>query len=50
MIIMIINKIKYLRGDDIIFDDNEVIIDVGIKLDLVLMSIYLIIFQLILFI
>ena len=23
----IINKIKYLRGDDIIFDDNEVIID-----------------------
>ena len=23
----IINKIKYLRGDDIIFDDNEMIID-----------------------
>ena len=23
----IVNKIKYLRGDDIIFDDNEVIID-----------------------
>ena len=23
----IINKIKYLRGDDIIFDDNEVNID-----------------------
>ena len=23
----IINKIKYLRGDDIIFDNNEVIID-----------------------
>ena len=23
----IINKIEYLRGDDIIFDDNEVIID-----------------------
>ena len=23
----IINKIKYLRGDDIIFDDNEIIID-----------------------
>ena len=23
----IINKIKYLRGDDIIFDDNEVITD-----------------------
>ena len=23
----IIDKIKYLRGDDIIFDDNEVIID-----------------------
>ena len=23
----IINKIKYLRGNDIIFDDNEVIID-----------------------
>ena len=22
----IINKIKYLRGDDIMFDDNEVII------------------------
>ena len=42
----IINKIEYLRGDDIIFDDNEIIIDVGIKLDLVLMYIYLIIFQL----
>ena len=42
----IINKIKYLRGDDIIFDDNEIIIDDEIKLDLVLMYIYPIIFQL----
>ena len=28
----IINKIKYLRGDDIMFDDNEVIIKNGNKI------------------
>ena len=40
----IINKIKYLRGDDVMFDDNEVIIKDWNKLDLVLMYFYLIMF------
>ena len=40
----IINKIKYLRGDDVMFDDNEVIIKDWNKLDLVLMYFYLMMF------
>ena len=40
----IINKIKYLRGDDVLFDDNEVIIKIRKKLDLVLMYLYLMMF------
>ena len=43
-----INKIKYSRGDDIMFDDNEVILfqKIGIKLDLVLIYLYLMVFLL----
>ena len=43
----IINKIKYLRGDDVLFDDNEVIIKDSNKIRLFLMYLYLMMFCLV---